>query len=71
MRRSLIALSLVFAFAFGLGLGTSTPASADPQPNCFYQCVCPGVPVLCCVNASGTSCKPAPNGPISCPQEAC
>lgn len=71
MRRALIALSLAFAFAFGLGLGTSTPAVADPSP-CFYKCVCPGVPVFCCVNASGTSCKPVTGpSPIQCPQVAC
>lgn len=72
MRRALTALALVFVFAFGLGLVSSAPADAAPPSNCFYKCVCPGVPVFCCVTATGgTSCKPVSNAPIQCPQVAC
>lgn len=72
MRRALIALAVVFAVAFGFGALTTAPAEAGGgSPNCFYKCVCPGVPVFCCVTASGTSCKSVSNAPIQCPQVAC
>jgi hypothetical protein len=71
MRKILAVLALAFVLAFSFGALTTAPAEAAPGP-CFYKCVCPGVPVFCCPNASGgISCKPAPNGPIQCPQVAC
>ena len=68
MRKAWIAWTAVLA----IGLGTaavfqSTEAGFGP---CTYRCIC-SVPYKCCTSGGVTSCKPAPDGPIQCPQVAC
>ncbi len=65
MKKLTIGLVLAGLFSVGAMVGlNSTSAQAGP---CFYRCIC-SVPHKCCTSASGTTCKPAPNGPIQCPQ---
>jgi hypothetical protein len=56
-------LLAVFAVSFVVGL-TGSKASAA---NCYYRCIC-SRPHKCCVVNGTEVCKPAPDGPIQCPQ---
>jgi hypothetical protein len=68
MRKALLALVVVLAIGFG--------AAAVFQPteagfgSCTYKCVC-SVQYRCCTVNGVQSCKPAPDGPLGCPQIAC
>ena len=65
MRKPLAILAFVFAAAFGYGAFGPTAAEAG-SGNCYFTCDCAGNGLYCCVNQSGTSCKPAPEW--NCPQ---
>ena len=59
---------IILAIAFGTAaLFQSTEAAFAP---CTYKCIC-SVPYRCCTFNGVTSCKPAPDGPLQCPQVAC
>ena len=66
MRKTILALFIVFALALGFGALMPAPAEAGGG-GCFYTCGCNGVVLYCC----GSGCKPATGPtPIQCPQEA-
>jgi hypothetical protein len=61
IRKAVVTVFAVFALAAG-----ATALVGQAQAGftvCTYRCIC-SVPHLCC----GTACKPAPNGPLQCPQ---
>ena len=63
-KRLIVLLALVFAAAFASSfIGTG----ADAALNCYYKCIC-SVPHKCCRYNGVESCKPAPDGPLQCPQ---
>ena len=67
MRKAAIAV-IILAIAFGAAaLFQSAEAGFAP---CTYKCIC-SVPYRCCTSHGVTSCKPAPDGPLQCPQVAC
>lgn len=63
MRKVIGSLLGVFALAFVLGAALG-PVDAAP---CTYKCIC-SVPHKCCTSGGVTTCKPAPNSPLQCPQ---
>ena len=69
MRKAAIAAVIVLAMAFGTAAVFQSSA-AGGFGSCSYRCIC-SVPYKCCTNNGVTSCKPAPDGPLQCPQVAC
>ena len=65
-KKPLVLFALVFAASFASGF---VGKSADAF-NCYYKCIC-SVPHKCCRNNGVETCKPAPGGPLQCPQVAC
>ena len=64
-KRLIVLLALVFAAAFASSfIGTGADAALS---NCYYKCIC-SVPHKCCRVNGVESCKPAPDGPLQCPQ---
>lgn len=64
MKKKLVVLfAVVFTVAF---LSSYMGRSADAA-TCYYRCIC-SVPHKCCVINGVETCKPAPNGPLQCPQ---
>jgi hypothetical protein len=68
MRKALIALTIVFAIGFGAAAVFQSTEAAFGM--CSYKCVC-SVQYKCCKVNGVTTCKPAPDGPLLCPQIAC
>jgi hypothetical protein len=68
MRKAFAVIAVFGVVAFGTAALLS-PAAAGFS-TCSYRCVC-SVPDKCCTTNGVTSCKPAPDGPIQCPQVAC
>ena len=68
MRRVMTVLSILGTLAFGTA---ALLERAEAAPTvCTYKCVC-SVQYRCCTSKGVTSCKPAPDGPLQCPQVQC
>ena len=67
MRKTALGLLAVFALATGASALLDRVDAAGGFGPCTYKCIC-SVPHKCCTSNGVTSCKPAPDGPIQCPQ---
>jgi hypothetical protein len=56
----IVLLSLALVATLAAAASSTKPAEAA---LCSYRCIC-SVPYKCC----GTTCTPAPDGPLQCPQ---
>jgi hypothetical protein len=68
MRKTALAVCVLSAMALGAG-ALFQPVQAG-FGSCTYRCIC-SVLYKCCTSGGVTSCKPAPDGPLQCPQVAC
>ena len=68
MRTTALAVCVLSALALGAA-ALFQPVQAGFS-SCTYRCIC-SVPYKCCTSRGVTSCKPAPDGPLQCPQVAC
>ena len=69
MRKVLSAIGVLAVLAFGTATLFDRVEAAPPSP-CTYKCIC-SVPSRCCTSRGVTTCKPAPESPLQCPQVAC
>jgi len=68
MRKVLSTIGVLAVLAFGTAaLFDRAEAAFSP---CTYKCIC-SVPSRCCTSNGVTTCKPAPESPLQCPQVAC
>jgi len=68
MRRALTVIGVLAVLAFGTASLFDRPEAAFSA--CTYKCIC-SVPSRCCTSKGVTTCKPAPESPLQCPQVAC
>jgi len=67
-RKTLTIIGILGALAFGTASLFDRPEAAPSA--CTYKCIC-SVPNRCCTTKGVTTCKPAPESPLQCPQVAC
>ena len=67
MGKDLTMIGLLAVLALGIARFDRPEAAFTP---CTYKCIC-SVPSRCCTSNGVTTCKPAPESPLQCPQVAC